>query len=786
MAGETLIEWARAIGLSSSAWRRLDGRSNEASVTSSHITFQPDDYPLVEFSVPGLGQNECHWLVTEALWAPFIREPSVDAVSGWLSGRGAVERLVDGIMGARSRTLLEQAERAERTYKDWTMVGFVAPKLFEMEDPTAYSLRMLDHMRPALAPDAITWLDRKLMERDARGGEATDPPEPEMPIRLDSPAGLKMIEFGARWYQATDRGIQFLCGVVWPAALRWLYFLRAGVVLSAMAGAVLLAYGSLRALLSLIPATSGLFGFVDGFLTRLIGDLQVLLTDPTQAANVRARVGAAIESMAEIGADRVVLIAHSGGAAVAYSTLTDPRYRTLQVDRLVTLGQGLGAAWHILGMDNDAARSRSSRESPLFAADLAETRPQLEWSDYWSTHDPVPGGTPIAIPPWIAAQPTNLSDAGLLNRMSTGDDHGTYWANDEEFVIPVVETIRRLDGTSAAPVWTNRAIAVERRRERVIALAMWRRLSFLAIVAVVLLSFPTRSTNFVNSIGEWLAQAWQFVPFHGFLDAIVAAIKTSIQSVPSNATRAFVDIGNVALVLLIGGVLLSRMPPIGRWRSPLRVWPMVRWVIDLGVFVAIALLAWITLSPWLAANQTSIEADIVPIGLFALLASVLGWLVERSHSRPAKVAMVAMVLTAAVIVVAALAFALILQERVWTFVLGAGIAYSLIRVINGIGTWLWQRWDERERSAARLNSADPASGRRFALVAGAMLLAALAGLGVALVGGTQVIGQALPWAPDVLGMSSARFAYLAPIAFALALFTCLLGVARETVDPWQE
>ena len=41
------------------------------------------------------------------------------------------------------------------------------------------------------------------------------------------------------------------------------------------------------------------------------------------------------------------MVAHSGGAIVSFTTLCDPAFMDLEVDKLVTLGEGLALAWRI-------------------------------------------------------------------------------------------------------------------------------------------------------------------------------------------------------------------------------------------------------------------------------------------------------------------------------------------------------------------------------------------------------------------------------------------------------
>src|SRR4029079_894464 len=79
---------------------------------------------------------------------------------------------------------------------------------------------------------------------------------------------------------------------------------------------------------------------IDSFLIDWFGDLPVLLDEPVQSANVRARLAASIHRLRDDGCDAIVVVAHSGGALVSFETLLDPAYTDLRVDKLITLGQG--------------------------------------------------------------------------------------------------------------------------------------------------------------------------------------------------------------------------------------------------------------------------------------------------------------------------------------------------------------------------------------------------------------------------------------------------------------
>ena len=127
---------------------------------------------------------------------------------------------------------------------------------------------------------------------------------------------------------------------------------------------------------------------LDSFLVEWFGDLPVLLDEPVQSANVRARLARSIELMLEDECDAIVIVAHSGGALVTFEMLLDPAYAHLRVDKLITLGQGLGLAWRL------AADPEVQEITPghRLVGNLARTRPGLRWVDFWASYDPAPAG----------------------------------------------------------------------------------------------------------------------------------------------------------------------------------------------------------------------------------------------------------------------------------------------------------------------------------------------------------------------------------------------------------
>jgi hypothetical protein len=268
---------------------------------------------------------------------------------------------------------------------------------------------------------------------------------------------------------------------------------------------------------------------IDNFLTRWFGELPDITRDPVQSANVRSRLAAAIRGLRNEGCGRMVVIAHSGGAVVGFETLCDPFFADLEVHKLVTLGEGLALAWRI---------ENAAKELPAgsrLRGDLTAVRPQLQWSDFWSTYDPAPAG-PLNPPPEVRlADRTNSA----INRMSLLEDHGSYWDNDEEFMIPLLQDIDESSGQpSESRFFRDGSLATVRlawRRQRVAVLALWRWLATLGAavpIAVGTIRAILGATGALGlspkpgpeRLGADITAAWSHIPGHeliaGPLDGI--------------------------------------------------------------------------------------------------------------------------------------------------------------------------------------------------------------------------------------------------------------------------
>ena len=248
---------------------------------------------------------------------------------------------------------------------------------------------------------------------------------------------------------------------------------------------LLLLYAPLRLIPIKAIRDAAILRSADSFLTTWFGDLPDVLDDPVQAANVRARLAESIDRLeTQMRCGSIVVIAHSGGAIVSFTTLLDPAYAKRRADRLLTIGQGLALGWRL----DDTGKAGGTPRSDRLTGDLVKARPTLQWADFWASYDPAPAG-PIVAPPGVKLA---VDSRPVTNRMSILEDHGTYWDNDEGFLIPL---LRHLDVPRGDPDTsrfyrdsTDRVVRIERRRQRVAVLALWRWIATLGGLLPIIVS----------------------------------------------------------------------------------------------------------------------------------------------------------------------------------------------------------------------------------------------------------------------------------------------------------
>jgi hypothetical protein len=324
---------------------------------------------------------------------------------------------------------------------------------------------------------------------------------------------------------------------------------------------------------------------LDAQLVSAFGDLPVLLDDPVQAAIVRERLAETIRWVRDRGCKEVILIAHSGGAIVSFSTLLDEAYQDLPVSKLITLGQGLSLGWRLEQTTGPFVAGNPIR------GDLGATRPGLRWVDFWASYDPAPAGELVAVDHCpLVAVPTVEADAPIspiqvesrpvTNFMHLGLDHDGYWKNDEGFLVPLVRHIDDPGGDGSGSRFyrsrLDRAVRIERRRRRVGLLLGWRWLAFAAgVVAVVLALVPLITPGLsLATAGDNVAAIWSRVPGHelvsGTIDgfgSIVAVVLGAIGLDPVGDWLAWIGPQVLGAMIPIVGAFAIYSRGVGSWRA---------------------------------------------------------------------------------------------------------------------------------------------------------------------------------------------------------------------------
>jgi hypothetical protein len=358
---------------------------------------------------------------------------------------------------------------------------------------------------------------------------------------------------------------------------------------------------------------------VDSFLVDWFGDLPVLLDDPVQSANVRARLARSIQGLVDDGCDAIVIVAHSGGALVSFETLLDPAYAHLPVDKLITLGQGLGLAWR-LAEDQEVHEITAGHR---LVGDLAAIRPRMRWVDFWASYDPAPAGplpareiegasTAVAATlsaskltavatgdratrPWLVQAPVVLpgeppieapkgtimvESRPVTNEMNVLTDHGAYWANPEGFLVPLIRHLDSARGDAAASRFfqnpADRTRRIVWRRERVAALAGWGWLCSIGVIAtaIILIALQASGNRRLSVAGDTVVAVWDRVPGHEIVSGPVVAIGTVIGALLDGPglgglANGLASLGPplVGLALLLGLFYSLAKVGLGRWHD---------------------------------------------------------------------------------------------------------------------------------------------------------------------------------------------------------------------------
>jgi len=597
-----------------------------------------------------------------------------------------------------------------------------------------------------------------------------------------------------------------------------------GLLVSVFSSLFLLAYVAVRGLASLLPLEilrSSVLAPMERFLTSWAGDMRTLLFDEVQSATVRGTVATAIKAVREYGCDDVILVAHSGGAVASYMTLTDPLFRNLRVSKLITFGQGLNIARRLLKASTTTARGGTVASVHSRFFDRFDGRVVL-WHDFYATEDPVPNG-PVVSPagsprPELESVAVGEPTVGrsVSNRWSARDDHGGYWENDEEFVVPLMQHLDTPRGRPTASRF-GRATdvqgasreggvdAVTRRRQRVSALAIWRQLCFSSAAASLFLGVvvgqwahwsgdPEGGAGVLRDMYAPLVGIWHSMEWTSWLAVPVEALRT-------NPWWPLVLLGYFLWPAAAAIALVSVAPQFRRWREPWRggmtvvvtALSALPWlVVAVGVLVVIpALLAsglastpvWATVDrvwdpafSYVASTQfpTPVVAFLAQF-LFALALALITyaiawvairlWRLARRWQATHLFAAGAVVIAGLVALLSAV-YALVADQGYGWFILAFVLATIPFALLNVLARWRWRAWDQQERWEYRTGGRRR-YGRAFDAVVWLWL-------GVALVGLVMWIG---------FSTYAVRLSLLGgAIAFIFALLVVVFGTVLDAMN----
>jgi hypothetical protein len=695
--GETLLAWGGAIiGL------LLDVRVAQHATGDPVIACQLDPGPTesryIELQLPaavssdGTKLPEQHWVMTEAWWAQRVRPPAFGQMAEWLGPRGAIRRILLAIL-PRAR-------------------GEHDPRLRE-------------------------WAAEYPLKRDEHGVEED-------------------AEHGNVAGQVSRVPSQ------WQTALEYVGRLSAGLYLQAISALILVVYGALRSIEKIIPIgplkNGALTRPIDEFMLDWFGDVYVLLSDPAQAASVRGRLVDALLDLHVAKCDTVVVVAHSGGAIVSYMTLADRANREIRVDRLITLGEGLNLAWLLTEGDESTVDEDTRRRYERLYSDVFDGRPTLSWHDFWASQDPAPVGV-LKVPVVGAVDDAELGrikSHSVWNRLAFGEDHGSYWENDEEFLLPMV---RLLDGSPGASRFfgtdKEEQDRSNRRRRRLSILSLWRQLSLIGPTAAIVVAFA-RSSDYVHRASDAVAAVWQAIPG----SEIVSGPLNNLRGLGLETTlpgRVLAETGVWVVAALIGLVAIFALiaPPerpvpwaIGprKWLSDLL--RLVPWIVGLPIVAAVlfGMVQFVTGATregkqvGIAVGATAGEIIVLAILVIVLFGSPSSRDLGRGRAIVGdfiEMAFTMIVMTLAAFLALAPIVSMIAFTDVGRTVLGSLAVLAVFQILGRIGTWRWTVWDGRERVAARTGK--PFPRLRRIVIQLVLLLATIVCLFIAVVADSDVL-----------------------------------------------
>jgi hypothetical protein len=745
-AGETLRDWGAAIIRVLAQFRIGEGEPADPVVktqldpTSGKALYIEIELPAIKDKHGKVQVQPEHWVMTEAWWAQRLSPPPFSQMAQWLGPGGAVRRIVTAMFAAQGRSDPRQREASEAHL-------LKRPKVEEDGERKPVPLSTIERAKAwpmlsqpvdiAQAREAARQADEAARQAAAAAAEA---------VGADG-AGARTQR---RVKEDREPGSALRPG---PLAALFEKF-GVGLFLQAVSALVLLLYGFLRSIEKLLPIGplkgGALTRPIDNFLLNWFGDVHILLGDPAQSASVRARLVDAIWDLEAVHCEPITIVAHSGGAIVTYLTLADPVTSKLRVDRVVTHGEGANLAWRLT---SEGGLTKQQVEDKLGPADVYgdlyrsitnRTWPVL-WTDMWASQDPAP----VGLMNFPRVDLATVESIGVWNRLSFREDHGTYWENDEEFVIPL---LRRLVGTRKDPS-SNRFGSddahfkrSQKRRQRIAVLSFWsqfcRALPTIAVVhwfafhASALSAAATSAAGgTVAAAGELATSVWNTLPGHEIVSDPLAQLRTDMpDGFPSGSFGdgiAQIGVWVIALVLASAAIFTLRAPP--ERSSLFRSFPWNGYDVFYAVALRFAVLYLLVLAAeeFVRMKQSDRPPPIVPVIIvFALaalevgLARLLERLPEKARGRrrdlgrsirkaidgirestrwPSWItfglptAAIAILLAGSVLVVVAPFVAMATFPKTANVVLGTIVIFISFQLLLAVGKWRWSAWDQRER-----------------------------------------------------------------------------------------
>jgi hypothetical protein len=428
---------------------------------------------------------------------------------------------------------------------------------------------------------------------------------------------------------------------------------------------------------------------------------------------------------------------------VSLTTLTDPAYPDLHVDKLITIGEALNLGWRLESSDPDAEKTELPAGHRMLG-NLA-AKPRLIWRDFFGTHDPASSGPPDPPEPMRSAVKGDprFTTERTYNQMSVLGDHGGYWDNDEHFVIPLIRELDVPNGDrSQSRFYSDDAESAlhARRKERLSFLRLWRRgtntLPILAILAAAILT----SGGFLPALGRAALDLFAQIPVISGLGGIGDSLRslTTADVLGHQPFNAMYGLGLLILQASFTFAVLQALIPSGVaglwWSRALPRRAMLVIDLALGPALLIAILVLWLLVDGLPGGLPAIgglvlRSSILTIVIGAVVLAGLAWFgkvlrrelrdpQQRVRLAPQVVRAIAIFLAAAFLggllfLMAAATIGVVLVYAgsdarpaaevvaIREFVLGAFVTLGVFNALQRVGGWRWSSWDVRERFALR-------------------------------------------------------------------------------------